>query len=372
MKAEKREEFIEKARKVHGDKYDYSKVEYINSKTKVCIICPEHGEFWQCPYAHLRGNSCPECANVKRGDTFRFDEEKFIERAKQVHGDKYDYSKVVYKNADTKVCVICPEHGEFWTRPVNHIYRQKQGCPKCAGRGLSTDEVLERFRKVHGDKYDYSKVVFNKMHEKVCIICPEHGEFWQTPAKHINGQGCRKCGIIDRSERRMKSTEQFINESIKVHGNKYDYGKAVYKGAFKKVCIICPEHGEFWQRAFDHIHGHGCPACCQSLLEKEVELLLINNNIKYELGKHFIWLGKQHLDFYLPEYNVAIECQGEQHFRPIEYFGGDEGYKVIKERDERKRKLLAENNIKIIYYSNIDGYGCVTDKNILLKNIFNE
>ena len=119
------EQFIEKAKQIHGNKYDYSKVEYVNNHTKVCIICPEHGEFWQTPNSHLNGNGCSSCKGLKKLTT-----KEFIERAKQVHGNKYDYSKTIYVNKRTKVCIICPIHGEFYQTPHNHVY-QKQGCPEC-------------------------------------------------------------------------------------------------------------------------------------------------------------------------------------------------------------------------------------------------
>ena len=364
----KLEKFIRESNEVHNYKYDYSKVEYVDNNTKVCIICPKHGEFWQAPYAHKRGNKCPECANMDRGK-IRLTLEEFIEKAKKVHGDKYDYSKVNYVNAMTKVCIICPEHGEFWMKPVNHLYQQKQGCPKCSNRGLNTEEIVEKFHEVHGDKYDYSKVVYNKMHDKVTIICPKHGEFLQTPSKHIRGQGCPQCGIEERARKKTKTTEQFIKEARAIHGDKYDYSKAVYKHAFEKVCIICPIHGEFWQRAFDHIHNHGCPMCCESSLEREIKGFLEEHNVEFESQKRFDWLDKQSLDFYIPSKNIAIECQGGQHFEPIEHFGGEDEFNIIKERDDRKSMLCEQNGIKILYYTNIEGKGCITDKEELLKEI---
>lgn len=194
------ENFIKKANKRHNFKYNYEKVEYINSQTKVCIICPEHGEFWQEPAAHVRGNECPKCANFNRGSKKRWDSDKFIEESIKVHGNKYDYSKVQYKNATDKVTIICPVHGEFTQMPSAHL--NGQGCPKCVGKNLSLDEVITKFKTIHGTKYDYSKVVYEEMHKKVCIICPEHGEFMQTPSKHILGQGCRKCSIEEKRTKR--------------------------------------------------------------------------------------------------------------------------------------------------------------------------
>lgn len=193
---EKLKKFIEKSKNVHGNKYDYSKVEYVNSLTKVCIICPEHGEFWQTPQSHCRGNSCPKCSNANRGRVKRWGVEKFIYESEKIHGNKYDYSNVKYVNASTNVEIICPEHGIFSQTPSNHL--KGQGCPKCAGKNLSNSEVINRFILVHGNFYDYSKVEYHGMHNKVTIICPEHGEFRQTPAKHIIGQKCPICSKINK------------------------------------------------------------------------------------------------------------------------------------------------------------------------------
>ncbi len=121
------EEFINKANKVHNGKYDYSKVEYVNAKTKICIICPEHGEFWQTPNNHLSGKGCALCANENKLHLYNKSNDKFISEAQMIHNGKYDYSKVEYVNAKTKICIICPEHGEFWQTPHNHL--QGQGCP---------------------------------------------------------------------------------------------------------------------------------------------------------------------------------------------------------------------------------------------------
>lgn len=303
--------FIEKAKEVHCNKYDYSKVKYVNSQTKVCIICPEHGEFWQEPAAHLRGYNCPKCANIKRGDTFRGTLGDFVKKAKEVHGNKYDYSKVKYINSQTKVCVICSKHGEFYITPQNHLFGQ--GCHKCAGRGLNTEEIIKMFRDKHGDKYDYSKVDFHKMHEKVCIICPEHGEFWQTPSKHINGQNCPKCAKILMGEKNNMGGDEFIKRSIEKWGNLYDYSKTKYEKVDEKVEIICKKHGSFFQRPYDHLHGHGCPVCGKLESKGEIELYeTICNIIGKENVIHNdrnILKGKE-IDILIPEYNIGIEFNG--------------------------------------------------------------
>ena len=139
--------------------------------------------------------------------------EEFINRARKVHGNKYDYSKVEYINNKTKVCIVCPEHGEFWQTPNAHL--QGQGCYKCFRHVYDNKSFICESRKIHGNKYDYSKVEYKSLHNKVCIICPEHGEFWQTPNAHIQGQGCYK------SFRQVYDNKSFISETRKIHVNKY-------------------------------------------------------------------------------------------------------------------------------------------------------
>ena len=260
-----KEIFIEKSRKIHGEKYDYSKVEYINSQTKVCIICPEHGEFWQTPNGHLSGYGCSKCGHINTSSKKTSCTKEFIEKARKVHGEKYDYSKVEYKNTRTKVCIICHIHGEFWQTPNDHL--NGQGCKKCGDRNKkekqlsSTEEFIEKARKVHGDKYDYSKVEYRGSYEKVHIICPIHGEFLQTPITHLKSYGCPKCALEGRQEKRKLGKDEFIKRAKEIHGDFYDYSKVEYVNNQTKVCIICPEHGEFWQTPHNHLRGQGCFEC---------------------------------------------------------------------------------------------------------------
>jgi hypothetical protein len=286
---------------------------------------------------------------------------QFIEKAKEIHGNKYDYSKVNYVNSHTKVCLICPEHGEFYVAPTNHCSKSnKCGCPKCIGLNKpTTNEFIEKARKIHDDKYDYSKVEYINARTKVCIVCPEHGEFWQTPNKHLNGQGCFRCHKEKQKFYKLLSVDEFIEKAKEVHGNKYDYSKVEYQGNKDKVCIICPEHGDFWQIPANHLRYKGCPKCKSSHLQLNVRMKLIENNITFEEEKilTFFRNGKSHLsvDFYLPEYNIAIECQGIQHYRPTN-FGGkltinemENNYFLQKQRDKRKKELCEQNGIKIVY-----------------------
>lgn len=406
--------FIEEARNVHGNKYDYSKVKYTNSTTEVCIICPEHGEFWQLPIVHLRGNGCKKCGIEKTHNTQRKTLSQFIEESRNAHGDKYDYSKVNYIGNKNKVCIICPEHGEFWQAPIKHIngsgcprcirpntnltleefihkaqkahgdkydyskvvykdartkvcivcpihgeflqtpgkHLSGQGCPKCGGRyPCNTEEFIKRARKVHGDKYNYSKVEYVNYETKVCIICPEHGEFWQTPDGHLHGAGCQICSGTHKS-----NTVEFIKKAMEIHGNRYDYSKVNYVNNSSKVCIICKKHGEFWQTPANHLNGKGCQKCKITRTELDVMNYLDEHKIQYNYQCTFDWLknvGSLFYDFYLPGYSVAIECQGIQHFKEVGYFGGEKALQYNIEKDILKKKLSEEHGIKVFYYSNL-------------------
>ena len=354
------EEWIEKAKQIHDDKYDYSKIVYKNCDTPVCIICPEHGEFWQTPYNHVNKKcKCPKCSNV-----YNFSTNEWIEKARKIHGNKYDYSKVKYKNQKEKVCIICPEHGEFWQNPNNHL--NGKGCPYCKGGAKLNNEIfIQKAILIHGDKYDYSKVNYVNNRTKVCIICPKHGEFWQTPADHLTGYGCQKCGGTNKL-----TTEQFIEKAKEVHGDKYDYSKVEYLNNRTKVCIICPKHGEFWQMPSKHLLGECCPKCKTSKLENDVMRMLDRHKIKYihqANKKHFKWLENQKIDIFIPELSLAIECQGEQHFKNVEIWGGELGLRKRIMLDEIKKEKCLKNNIKLIYVgsdSYADKYNLLTIKEI--------
>ena len=351
------QEFIQKAKKIYGDKYDYSKTDYKGNKIKLIITCKKHGDWLVSPNNFLRGSECPKCYGTPKYTT-----NEFVEKARKVHGHKYDYSQVDYKGNKYKVKIICPIHGEFLQNAGSHL--RGSGCFICnAGyrvfnnRGgitrINKEVFLKRSRENHSKKYDYSQVSFSGSREKICIICPEHGEFWQSPGYHMRGGNCPKCAGSYKL-----TTEEFIDKARNVHGDKYDYSKVVYKNYNTKVCIICPEHGEFWQVPNNHLYGAGCPTCPQSNMEGELRLILIKNNIKFEQEKGFPWLRfkkKMFLDFYLPDYNIGIECQGGQHFMPVDLFGGEEFYNKTIERDKTKHYLCLKHGIDIMYYSKSGG-----------------
>lgn len=249
------EEFIRRAKEIHGDKYNYYNVNYKNTATKVEIYCNECGHFfYPTPNDFLRGHGCPYCAGKIKHDT-----KWFIEKARDVHGNKYDYSKTKYTTTHNKVCIICPEHGEFWQVAKSHI--NGCGCRVCMGKYMNTEIFIQKAHKVHGDRYDYSLVKFERSNKKVKIICPIHGEFEQTPNSHLDGHGCNLCSIRLKAFERAKGKDDFIDDAIRIHGNRYDYSMVKYTCAHSKVEIVCPKHGSFFQTPNMHLNGSGCPKC---------------------------------------------------------------------------------------------------------------
>lgn len=278
----------------------------------------------------------------------RFTQDEFLKLARDVHGDKYDYSKSIYVNQQTKVCITCPRHGDFWQTPSAHIH-QKQGCELCSGRKLDTDGFIERAIKVHGNRYDYSKVNYINTVTPVTIICPEHGEFRQKPRLHLRGCHCQKC-----SNQYRMTTEEWIEKAKLVHGEKYKYDKVNYINNHTQVCVTCPKHGDFLIYPNNHLKGNGCPKDRISKLEKMIMDILVKNNIEFTFNKQFEWLRNikpLYLDFFLPKYNIAIECQGEQHLIEERVF---KDKNTIYINDAIKNKLCKENGVNLIYFSETD------------------
>lgn len=260
MRKATREEVISRFREVHGERYDYSLVEYVGMNLKVEIVCSEHGVFWQSPSSHLRGSSCPKCALL------RSTLDKILIEFRQVHGDQYDYSRYEYRGATTKSIIICPKHGEFLQTPSAH--KNGHACWKCYGERSAarqrhdSDDIITRFVEAHGDRYDYANVTYVSINHKVEILCPEHGAFCQTPKAHINGHGCPKCADIKNGLARRVPIASHADRFRSVHGDRYEYlGEVMGEDNRAKMRILCKEHGEFLQKASDHYRGNGCPQC---------------------------------------------------------------------------------------------------------------
>ena len=336
------EDIINRIQNKFGDKFDLSKFVYNGIDKKSCFICSEHGVFQRRINDFLKSKwGCPKCGYLEATKQITNDCGDFINKAKKIHDNKYDYSKVHYINSKIKVCIICPKHGEFFQEPKAHL--KGQGCPKCSGCAkLTMDDFIEKARKVHGDEYDYSKVKYINNHTKVCIICPEHGEFWQTPNSHLNGNGCYSCKNKKISLQKTFTKEQFIEKAQEIHGGKYDYSKVNYINSHTKVCIICPTHGEFEQTPDKHINSkQGCIKCTSVISNNEKKIVeycrYITNNI-VENNRNI--LNGKELDIYLPEYNLAIEYNGL--LWHSEKYGKDKYYHL------NKLNLCNEQGIKLI------------------------
>jgi len=292
--------------------------------------------------------------------------EEFIRKAREKHGNTYDYSKTVYVKSKQKVIIICKEHGEFLQTPNAHI-SQHQGCIKCGYAKNSESQrdtmvsIIRKFYDKHGRLYDYSMLnntVYINNETKLPIICKEHGIFYQSSNSHLRGSGCKKCSIIKVTNMSKLQLDEFISKSNKIHHNKYSYQKTKYTKLKDKICIICPKHGEFWQEAMSHVRGVGCPTCRESTGEKKICEFLNNNRIKYVRQHKFhgcVGLkNKLPFDFFLPETNTVIEFDGLQHFEG--WNNNKLSLLLIRQTDELKTKYCNDNNIGLIRirYDEID------------------
>jgi hypothetical protein len=299
----------------------------------------------------------------------RKSKEEFIIDSKKIHGNIYDYSLVNYINNRTKVKIVCPKHGDFFITPYNHL--KGSICPVCSKtQNLDKNSFIKKSNEIHGKRYDYSLVNYKNNKTKVKIICKNHGEFLQRPNDHLMGQGCPDCKKIKLSRLKKMNIDDFIKKSIKIHGNKYDYSNVKYKGTESYVDIICKKHGVFKQRPHNHIQGQGCPVCKMSIGENRIMRFFERNNIDFIYQKSFDnCLSPKNnclfFDFYLPDYNICVEYDGEQHFNVIDKFGGEQRYESQKIYDNIKNTYCKENQISLIritYKDNVE---------LLLTNKFN-
>lgn len=197
--------------------------------------------------------------------------QNYINKCISIHGEKYNYSKVVYEGASKNITIICKEHGEFQQRADVHL--SGSGCKKCNLKNrktctISTEEFIRRAKLKHGNKYNYSNVNYIHSHKKINILCPKHEEFSIIPSAHIIGQGCKKCWLENcgkpgrgNDKKALMTTKQFIEKARIKHNNFYDYSVSEYTKSSNKIDIICPVHGKFTQIAMTHLRGHGCKKC---------------------------------------------------------------------------------------------------------------
>lgn len=287
--------------------------------------------------------------------------EEFIKESKKINGNKYDYSKTVYINAKTKVIITCPKHGDFLQNPNLHI-SQKCGCPKCSygeNRGITSQEFSNKVNSIFNGKIIVKPENFINWNKQVTATCILHGDFKTYPEHLLKGFACKKC----RNDLLRKSAEQFIKEAKEIHGDKYDYSLINYKNSQTKVKIICPKHGIFEQTPQNHLR-YSCPYCRESKGERIIRVWLENHgfikNKDYFQQYYFEECKNKRFlpfDFYIPSKNLLIEYQGQQHYEPIELFGGEKTYqdylvrdKIKKDFCKKKKHILKE----IKYNENIE------------------
>ena len=257
------EEFIAKAKAVHGDRYDYSKVKYVNASTKVCIICNKHGEFWQRASHHTDGRGCSKCASEVNAANMRlWTKEKCREAALK-------YSEMKAFRTESKDAYNAALKHKWLNEYTWLTYKLDVSKPKKKRQTYSQEEIIVRLRSIFGERYSYEKVEYKAMKVPITLVCHEkdangveHGEFSMRPDNIFSGkQGCPKCYDDRRSRLQRKPVEKFIEEAKKIHGDLYEYHKVEYVNSKTKVCIVCKIHGDFWQNPSNHLKGKGCPYC---------------------------------------------------------------------------------------------------------------
>jgi hypothetical protein len=354
-----REEFILKAKNIHGEKYDYKDVVYLKSCLKVIIICKEHGKFEQKPNVHLNGSGCKLCYH----NNLTFSKEEFVSRANKIHGiGKYDYSESNYVRSIDFITIKCPVENHGYFNQIANSHLRGKGCSKCGGCGsYDKNYFIIKAEKIHGKKYDYSKVLYDNSYTEIIIICKKqnHGEFKQRPDCHLLGSGCIKC----QYDKKRSNTEEFIIKAKKLHENKYDYSKVDYNSSNVKISIICVEnnHGVFNQTPNGHLRGRGCPKCISNAYSKVqiqwLELLsnLYNINIQHALngGEYIIEKTRWKADGYCAETNTIFEYHGSfWHGDPVLY-KSEMMNPVLKKTmgDVYNNTIIREQKIKELGYN---------------------
>jgi hypothetical protein len=290
-------------------------------------------------------------------------QDSFISKAKSIHGEKYDYSKVEYVKALAKVTIICKEHGAFEQKPNSHL--SGAGCRKCAGTAPSTtDEFLAKAKVVHGDRYDYSKVVYTGNKKKVTIICPNHGAFEQKPNSHLNGSGCRSCGYSTLSDKFKHQQERVIANFIAIHGNNYDYSKVEYVNSKQKVIVTCVTHGDFEIAPDHHINRkQGCAKCYYEAMrltnEQFIEKAKAIYGDKYDYSNTRYTTGDAKVEIFCPTHGVfkqlaRTHLRGEScHKCSVEHRTFDNDKFITKAKSVHGDKYSYENVAYVGYFKKV-------------------
>jgi hypothetical protein len=288
--------FIEKAKSIHLNLYDYSNAVYKSSQSPLEIICLIHGSFWQRPSKHWRGQGCRKCANSKKNDNMRKSTEQFIIDSKAIFGDKFLYTNTIYTGRRKHLIITCKEHGDFEVEPRKHF--EKDG-------------------------------------------------------------GCRGCSNNKSKSEQRDDLKTFINKAVLIHGELHLYNKAVYINSKTKIEITCRKHGSFWQRPGSHLDGVGCPKCKSSRGEDSIRKYLQKHRVAFAEQVKFEGCRSKLLlpfDFGLYQNEKLlglVEYQGEHHYFAVPYFGGEKAFVQTEYRDRLKVDYCNKNNIPLLCISYI-------------------
>lgn len=378
------QEILQRIKEKFPNKFDYSQWNFSSYTDKVKLICRDCGSIIETTPAVLLASKtkygCKQCSRNAR----KYSNEEVIIKLNNIYGeDRFDYSKFKYINAKQKSTLICRKCGCEFESKVADLLRSRnivEPCPCCYKRSISKNQntFINEIKSKFGDKFDYSKVEYINAKTKIILICNDCGtEFEITPDNLLTCEiGCPTCAEKSRTEKRTHTTEEFITKSKEVHGDKYDYSLVKYENNRIPVTIICPKHGEFQQIPKDHLRGHGCPRCKSSRGELFIEQYLKSINIPY-INQYFIDLKDFSrgifIDFKITVNNIIlfIEYNGIQHYRPIEFFGGEEHFLNYQiPRDKKVKEYCEINNIPLleIKYTLKDNEIKETINNFLISN----
>lgn len=298
----------------------------------------------------LIGNDYDKALSILNMGRMKVSIDEWKEKCNKKYRNYYDYSKVFFNKLDNIVTIICPKHGEFTKNASYHL--NKSGCVYCDKKSniIHISDVKERLKNnQYFDFVDFD--IYINGRQKIEVLCKKSGHKSYIAARHLfsNNVNCAYCSKV-----KMYSTEEWIENSIKIHGNKYNYSESEYKGTKNNIKIICPNHGAFYQRPHLHIKGAGCRICNRSIGESIIYEILNSINIEFESQKSFDnlkYINKLYFDFYLPEYNLCLEFDGVQHYKSFEFFGGDVKLKDTIIKDQIKNQFCNNNGIKLLRIS---------------------
>lgn len=312
-------EFIQRCKKIHGNTYSYKKVLYTTTKNTIVITCKQHGDFEQKAAKHLRGQGCKKCASLQHSEAMS-NRSSCTEREFLIQLDLPKEQKYLgpFVNLTTKVALLCRKHGQYQKSPKALL--KNSFCPSCSRKRLTTAEFVLEATRVHGLKYDYSKVEYKNITTKMTLICPKHGCFLQNQSSHLAGKGCPDCGNSSIGQDRFSlCAKNFVSNAKTVHGNMYDYSKSAYRGRHRKLEITCALHGVFWQTAGNHLSGQGCPVCTSSGYSK-LAIRWIEQETKLRRLKN-VWHAENGGEFLIPETRFSADGYHAQTKTIFEFYG---------------------------------------------------